>query len=278
MKSINTLIPDIYRLFEEDHKVSEENSLKLGHDLGQMIERRMNENKEYKPSLRMSNLGTKCWRQLWYKINKPELGEKLQPWTRIKFLFGDILELLLLYLAKEAGHEVRGEQDELEIEGVIGHRDGVIDGVLVDAKSASTFSFQSFRNHLELESDKFGYIDQLGAYHWASDDVDKDIAAFLVIDKQHGHITLDKHKKNDVDYKEKVDELKEMLAQPEPPERAYSDEPFQKSGNRKLCTNCSYCAFKRECWPDLRTFLYSNKPEYLTHVEKEPRVTEIIDG
>jgi hypothetical protein len=39
MKSIDTLVQDIYKLFEEDHKVSEENSLKLGHDLGQMIGR-----------------------------------------------------------------------------------------------------------------------------------------------------------------------------------------------------------------------------------------------
>jgi hypothetical protein len=234
----------------------------------------MNE-EEHKPTLRMSNLGTKCQRQLWYKINKPELGEKLQPWTKIKFLFGDILELLLMYLAREAGHEVRGEQDELEINGVKGHRDGVIDNILVDAKSASTFSFGAFSKHLEPDVDKFGYLDQLSAYHYSSDDVDPDIHAFFVIDKQHGHICLDKHKKNRVNYKEKVDELKEMLDKPEPPERAYSDVEFQKGGNRKLCTECSYCSHKRECWPGLRTFLYSNKPEHLTVVKKEPKVMEL---
>ena len=47
---------------------------------------------------------------------------------------------------------------------------------------------------------------------------------------------------------------------------------------------CSYCQFKHSCWKEanegrgLRTFLYSTGPKHFTHVEKEPRVAEIIDG
>src|SRR6266849_6159935 len=42
-------------------------------------------------------------------------------------------------MAKAAGHEVLGEQDELTLDGVVGHRDCVIDGCIVDVKTTSRF-------------------------------------------------------------------------------------------------------------------------------------------
>ena len=64
-------------------------------------------------------------------------------------MFGDILEELLLFLAKEAGHTVTGQQDTLSISGVNGHRDAIIDGRLVDVKSASSYSFRKFKNNVK---------------------------------------------------------------------------------------------------------------------------------
>ncbi len=278
MKDIKTLVPDIYEVVTStDHQVSEENVERFGKLAGDILRSKLG--KEYTPYLRMSNLGENCDRKLWYSLNTPEKGEPLPAATRIKFLYGDLIELLLLFLAEEAGHTVAGEQDELEINGVKGHRDAVIDGVLVDTKSASSFSFNSFKRGLDSATDKFGYLDQLNGYRYASQEdplvTEKDIAAFFVADKQHGHLTVDIHPKNDVDYNEKVDKAREMLAQPEPPERSYDDEPMGQSGNRKLGTKCSYCVFKNHCWPNLRTFLYSSKPEFLTKVEKLPKVPEV---
>ena len=61
-------------------------------------------------------------------------------------------------------------------------------------------------------------------------------------------------------------------------DRHYKDQEFDKSGNRKLCMNCSYCSFKKTCWPNLRTFIYSHGPVFLTHVERPPKVEEVING
>ena len=48
-------------------------------------------------------------------------------------------------------------------------------------------------------------------------------------------------------------------------------EPDGKSGNTKLCTQCSYCDFKKICWPHMRTFIYKGGPRYLINVAREPR-------
>lgn len=277
MKTIDTLVTDIYSLFgPTPHKVTPENAEKFGKDLGTLIASRMGERQ--KPSLRLSNLGSKCKRKLWYEINKPELAEELPPWVRIKFLFGDILEHLLLFLSREAGHKVEGEQDTLYIGDVKGHRDAVIDGRTVDVKSASTYSFKKFKDHGLADDDPFGYIDQLGCYvsASASDPLveEKDVGSFLAIDKTLGHITLDTYPKPDKDYERLSEEIKELLLRSDPPARGYEDVPEGKSGNRKLCTACSYCAFKHTCWPNLRVFGYSTGPVYLTRVERKPKVSE----
>lgn len=227
----------------------------------------------------MSNVGEHCDRKLWFHVNHYEEGEKLSPEVRFKFLYGDILEETVLYLAKEAGHTVEGEQDTLEIAGVKGHRDAVIDGVLVDVKSASSYSFQRFSQGLDRANDKFGYISQLQLYlHGSRDDpivTDKDRAAFLVIDKTLGKICLDIHKKQDINWEQVVERKKALVASSTVPGRGYTDVADGASGNRKLDTSCSYCPFKHMCWPGLRTFIYSSGPAFLTRVVREPRVPEV---
>lgn len=280
-KSIDTLVSDIYALLDPDysHDFDENNVLQFGHNLASHIRNRLAATGKGQPSLRLSNIGTKCHRKLWYSINTPEKAEPLSPAARFKFLFGDILEELLLFLGAEAGHVVEGQQDELNINGVKGHRDAIIDGRLVDCKSASTYSFKKFASNGLRADDPFGYLDQIGAYLEGSKSdprvKDKDVASFLVVDKTLGNICLDTYPKNgDTDYSAKVDELREMLAKPEPPDRAFEPVPEGKSGNEKLCTYCSYCDFKKECYPELRTFIYSNGPVFLSKVEREPKVFE----
>ena len=39
---------------------------------------------------------------------------------------------------------LKGEQGEVEIEGIKGHRDAIIDGAIGDVKSASAFSYKKF--------------------------------------------------------------------------------------------------------------------------------------
>ena len=275
MKKIDTLVQDIYELMDKGADVRQDDVEGFGKDLSRIVEERLKPS-ERKPYLRMSSLGTKCDRKLWYSINRPEMAEDMPSYVKLKFLIGDVWEAVLLFLAKAAGHSVEGQQDTQDLYGVKGHRDAVIDGTVTDVKSASSRSFTKFEEGLSPERDDFGYITQLQGYlHTGQEDplvTDKGRAAFLAGDKTLGKIVVDVHPVADIDFESVVATKKKMLARDNPPPRAYSDEADGKSGNRKLGVACSYCEFKQGCWPGLRTFLYSNGPRYLTQVVREPKV------
>lgn len=271
MKTIETLVPDILGLFTDAKlDLNPETVVGFSSALADKISSRVSEERGA-PQLRLSNLGTTCDRELWYKINTPEDAEPLTPETRMKFLFGDILEEMLLYLAREAGHTVEAEQEAVDLHGISGHIDAIIDGHLVDVKSASTYSFDRFRAGLNPETDSFGYLTQLDGYMHA---LDLPAGAFLVVDKQLGRLCLDVHPRSNIDYSKVVANKIKMLESSEPPPRGYKPEPDGKSGNMKLGVKCSYCSFKSKCWPQLRTFLYFNGPRYLVVVKREPDVAE----
>lgn len=278
-KSIDTLVEDIYGLFR-GHTVDPERSRLFGEALADTVANRLasySTDREF--TLRVSNLG-KPDRQLWYEANDPA-KEELAGHTLIKFLFGDILEHLLLFLAAEAGHEVSHEQTEIEIDGIKGHNDAVIDGVVIDCKSASTHSFKKFRDGTLAQDDPFGYMEQLAGYSRGLGGLP---GGFLAIDKQNGHITLMQVPVEELDalqIEDRIKYLKDVVTQPEPPERCYDPVPEGKSGNEKLAVGCSYCPHKFKCWADandgigLRSFLYSTGPVHLVKVEAEPRVPEV---
>lgn len=282
-KSINTLVKDIYDVIEGKGGWDETVSEFFKSDVSSVVDSRLGAPRESRePTLRLSALGNPCPRKLWYSLNSPDDGEVFDGATLFKFLYGDILESLLISLAKAAGHTVEGCQDELYVAGVRGHRDCVIDGITVDVKSASTFSYSKFRDGALRDNDPFGYISQLSSYVYAGRDQTSvqshpSLGAFLVVDKTLGNICLDMYDFGpELDSKEdEVEGLKEMVVQPEPPERAFEPEPDGKSGNMKLPINCSYCAFKEKCFPGVRTFLYSGKPRFLTTVVREPNVKEV---
>lgn len=278
-KHLETLVDDIYSTLEKGSSLNEDQLKEESGTLLEILKYRLSpEARAEKPSLRFSNLGTKCDRKLWYTINKPEAAEKLDGKTRLKFLYGDLLEWLILLLAKVAGHKVEGQQTELEINGIKGHRDAIIDDTLVDVKSASRFSFNKFARNSVPDDDPFGYMDQLSLYHHASlsEGINKDEAAFIAIDKESGELAVDSYQMNNQkDWAKEVAIKKAIVSQEEEPKRGYVPKPYGKSGNEALGVECSYCPFKRECYPGLRTFLYANKPVFLTRVEREPDVPEL---
>ncbi len=283
MHKIDTLVSDIYDLFDEGADVSDEIIEDLGKAIANTVKERLKAYKEErKPYLRLSNLGRKD-RQLYYELNGYD-KELLQANTKIKFLYGDILEHLLVFLVKAAGHDVRGEQTKLSIDGVEGSRDLVIDDVTTDIKSASTFSFIKFRDGKIVNDDPFGYIAQLSAYTEGDKTTNQNFSAFLVIDKTLGHICLSKVDSTDlINPHTRVKEIKAALSSKELPKRCYEDVPQGKSGNMKLGVGCSYCPFRFECWKDsndgkgLQQYNYSTGVEFLTKVVKEPRVEKVQD-
>lgn len=283
-KDPKTLPEDIYHILRgtTDHEVSEENVEWAGESLKALLRTRLQKrhDKKGEETLRFSALGKKD-RQIWYAANKPEVAEELPPKTMFKFLYGDVIEILLLFLAKESGHEVTHEQHHVEVDGVSGHMDAIIDGVPVDCKSASSYSYQKFMNGSFVFDDPFGYVKQLSGYSHAVEKTDR--AGFLVGEKVHGDIgfaEIDEMTILGNPPAPRIQHLKKVISAPNPPERCYDDIPEGKSGNRKLALGCAYCSFKDECWKDanggkgLRKFVYSRGPVWLTHVAKEPRVDE----
>lgn len=284
MKKINTLVKDIYDELENRggwDKAITDYFIELMRDFAEQRRETQEEDQRHeRGTLRLSSLGTPCKRKLWYQVNAPGEGEAIPPYALLKFNYGDIIEALVLSLAKAAGHKVEGEQDELFVHGIRGHRDAVIDGVTVDVKSTSTYGYKKFESGGLRDDDPFGYISQLSSYVYAGRDHEVEshptLGAFLAVDKQNGHLCLDMYDFGpELDRKEQeVEELKVMVSQPEPPERGFNDEPEGKSGNRKLCVQCSYCDYKKKCW-DFKTYLYSTGPKFLTKVVREPKTKEI---
>lgn len=274
---------DIYKLLDEatDHVVSEDNVEWAGEVFKNLLRVRLSkrEQKTGEDVLRFSSLG-KPDRQLWYDANDSEGAETLPGKTQFKFLFGDVIEVLLLFLAKEAGHSVTNEQMEVTEDGVTGHIDAIIDGVLVDVKSASSYSYEKFKSGGHLFDDPFGYITQLSGY---AHKTGCDKAGWLVADKVHGdiqYVELDKDYIRGNDPAKRIAEAKEVIRSSEPPPRCYPDQAEGKSENRVLGVGCSYCRHKFKCWADanngtgLRTFFYSRGPKFFTQVKREPNVPE----
>lgn len=281
-KTIDTLLEDIDTVLLEGVEISEESANKFATSLAQTLKVKLSpESRKRSPTLRMSNIGRPCERQLWYDINASESAEPLQANTYMKFLMGDIIEEVVLMLAEQAGHEVNGQQDEMEIAGVKGHTDGNISGTRVDVKSTSPYSFTKFKDGTLADDDAFGYIPQLQSYMEAGREdpkvTDKNRGAFLVFNKVSGDLALDFHEKRGSreEFESYYEAKKAMVSSPTPPDRAFLPVEDGKSGNEALGVNCSYCSHKFSCWPEVRTFLSSRGPKYLTKVAREPKMVEI---
>ena len=126
-KSIDTLVKDIYKLFDEgnDRKPKTHDLNKFAESMKDAVLTYLTEKQSGSRGIRMSSLG-KPDRQLWYELYKPELREHMPSHARIKFLYGHILEALLLLLSKTAGHSVTDEQRTLKLDGVTGHQDAAV--------------------------------------------------------------------------------------------------------------------------------------------------------
>ena len=280
-KTIDTLVEDIEGLFNDGHQLHEALAGQLGLNIGNLVgERLAAYANERKGTLRLSNIGRPD-RQVWYEVNDPNGGEPLPANTKTKFLFGDVWEQLLLLLAKAAGHEVTHEQVEVDVGGVKGHPDAIIDGVVVDIKSCSSYAFKKFKEGTLRDSDAFGYIGQLAGYVYALKPGAE--GAFLAVDKVSGSLCLLRVSADELagyDVQRGVEHKKVVVDGPIP-ERCFEAVPEGKSGNMKLGVNCSYCGWKHKCWSDandgngIRTFLYSTGPAFLTKVERQPNVFEV---
>ena len=280
-KKIETLLKDVQDLIETPgkHKVNQYNLSCFNQQINEAIIKSFDEHAERKRTLRLSSAGM-ADRRIWYEINhKDDHKEFLTYDRRLSFLFGHILEALLIFLIREAGHEVSSQQQEVEVEGIKGHLDCLIDGDLVDIKSASAYAFQKYATGMIKVDDVYGNIFQLASYAHAKG---LNRAFLFVMNKVYGTLTLLELEDLDlVNPESRLKHLKEITVLPSPPvELCYEPIPYGTSGNMRLHKNCEFCPFKGECWKGanggkgIRWFKYSNERVPLVKVTKEPKVQE----
>jgi hypothetical protein len=280
---IDTLVEDIYEVIKGNGGWDKTITQYLADSVSKIAEDRFKEPQLPRGYLSLSSLGTPCKRKLWYKVNLPGEATPLTAEALGTFFYGDIVEALVISLAKAAGHDVQGEQTPLYINGVKGHRDCVIDGVTIDVKSTSGRGFYKFQAGTLREDDPFGYISQLSSYVAAGKDdplvKEKTKGAFLAINKERFQLALDVYDfTEEVKNKEtEVELIKAMVAGPIPETRLDPVPQSKTSPNTVLCTTCDYCEFKKICWPELRTFIYSDGPKHFVKVNKTPMVPELIE-
>ena len=285
MKNVYNLVSDIYKLMETK-EVAEGVDFdacveKFGENVKELMRNEFGGKKRDGRKLRMSNIGRDD-RYLWNVYNDVEKADEIQGHTYVKFLYGHLIEEMLLFLTKAAGHEVTDEQKKCEVNGITGSMDCKIDGIVTDVKSVSTYGFRKFKDGTLAYDDPFGYIGQIKGYAYAEGATK---FGWLAMDKQNGHLTYLLYDSEDTqapvhdlisyDIKERIDHVKKLVEQPTPPDVCYEPIDDGKSGNRKLAVGCSYCAYKKECWPSVRAFAYSTGPRYLVEVHNEPKVQEI---
>ena len=283
MKNLNTVVEDIYKEVSKISKgknvvISEDDLDNFAEGMKEAMRHWLTPREVKNPYLRMSNIG-KPERQLWYDMKSDPKQSEVSPDTQIKFLYGHLLEEVVLFLVKLAKHKITDKQKEVTVKGIKGHMDCKIDGEVIDIKSASNFAFRKFKYGTLPEKDSFGYLAQLSGYEEAEQTTG---GGFLAINKESGELCLFRpqslEKPNVI---EKIKTLKQQLKKKTPPDRCYSPVPDGKSGNMKLPSECTWCAHKFECHKDsndgkgLRVFKYSNGLTYLTEIKRLPKVEEV---
>jgi len=284
-KNLSTLVEDIYQtvtdITDGKRKIPDELVDELGQKIARTIKTWATPQNHNKFKLRMSNIGRPA-RQLYYS-QKDSRKIQHHPSTQMKFLYGHIMEDLLIFLTKLSGHEVTDEQKEVKINGVIGHMDCKINGEVIDIKTASGFGFKKFKNGTLRDDDPFGYISQLAGYERAEG---TENGGFLAMNKESGEIAL--YQPDDLDkpnIKTLIGKLLDVLLNfGKPPEKCYKPVPAGIKGNMKLPIGCVYCSHKIECNKDtndgqgLRMFKYAKGITYLTKVVSTPNVEEITNA
>ena len=285
MKNVYNLVSDIYKLMETK-EVAEGVDFdacveKFGENVKELMRNEFGGKKRDGRKLRMSNIGRDD-RYLWNVYNDVEKADEIQGHTYVKFLYGHLIEEMLLFLTRAAGHEVTDEQKKCEVNGITGSMDCKINGIVTDVKSTSTYGFRKFKDGTLAYDDPFGYVAQIKGYAH-SEGATK--FGWLAMDKQNGHLTYLMYDEEDTqapvydlisyDIKERIEHVKKLVEHPTPPDVCYGTIDDGKSGNQKLAVGCSYCSYKKVCCPTVRAFAYSSGPRYLTEVHNEPKVQEI---
>jgi hypothetical protein len=225
-------------------------------------------NRDPKWRIRMSGLGKPLCQQV---HGRDGVEEAMTYNAILRFLIGDLVECAVMAILKGAGVKITEAQGTCQLavggEEVQGTLDLVIDdpvdGEKVwDVKSASPYSYsQKFGKGYEgiKEDDPFGYIVQ---GHLYAESKGKDFGGWIVVDKSSGEIQFvqapDDQKDDRVEAlrvaEKNVEALMSNFKFKKPPmdpvpETYRKDGTVHETGNKVLSKNCTFCGYRKECWP-----------------------------
>lgn len=238
-------------------------------DCKEVLEKQFDRNPEWR--IRMSGLGHPLCQQV---MGRDGYKEEMTYNAILRFLIGDLVECAVVAILKGAGVNIVEAHTKCEVqvsdqhEPVQGTLDLIIedevDGKKVwDVKSASPFSFsQKFGKgyYAIKEDDPFGYIMQ---GHLYAESVGLPFGGWIVVDKSSGEIAFVEAPNNQSEDRAQCLELAKQNV-----EKLNSDFSFKKppispeaemhsvngervpTGNTLLNRQCSFCGYKKICWPD----------------------------
>jgi len=210
-----------------------------------------------KGQIRLSACG-RCPRQQAYVYHGFEkAGKELDQRAKTVFFMGDMVELLIIALARLAGCNVvdygmEQKTVKLTVGGVEieGHPDGRIiadDGqeFLLECKSASSFAYERFERGDIDES----YVAQINAYLEA---IGLDNCCLVFINKDSG-VMCEKIVKRDPNAMLliKANLLSVIKSTPE----QLPTQPYQPDEKGLLPWQCRYCSYWKTCWPQAEEVL-----------------------
>ena len=236
--------------------MSEATIKKVANDVADALRKQFGLGKKSDFKLRMSNVGRPTC-QLWYEKNKPEVALPRPTTFVMNMMLGDIVEAVFKGILTEAEVEYGDSKQvtlDLDDASINGTYDIDINDAVDDIKSASDWSYKhKFESFTSLkEKDAFGYVAQLAGYAKASN---SDVGGWWVINKATGEF---KYIPADIDIEEEYKKIKDNVKTVENNEfkRCFEaqDEMFygKPTGNKILGINCSFCAFRYECWDNLK--------------------------
>lgn len=127
--------------------------------LSQSFKRQFVDERQQENRLRVSSLGKYAVVQALQYFGVHESMENIRGAKADMFHVGDITEARLISLMKAYGLWVTHEQHEVTWNGVLGHMDCVVDGMVIDVKTCNDGNFKRYQKKLPQT-----YITQIGVY------------------------------------------------------------------------------------------------------------------
>jgi len=204
--------------------------------------------REWSNPLRMSNAG-KCARAIAYQHLK-YYPQPLNARARMVFRLGDLVEQDIVDIAQQLGLTDMQKEIKVMIAGqeVIGHIDGLYEGIPFDVKSTSDYGFKKAKRG-DID---YGYICQMHMYMKGTGSKS---AVLIFYNKNTSHLYEALVNWDDAVWEEIEKRFKSVLesTKDQLPAREYG---ANAKGN--LDWHCSYCAFCAECWKGQYELLFDD--------------------